>query len=188
MLTYFGMAEDIKTAYLKSYNYEKMEKYNEAIKVLAPLYNKYSKTYTLNLRLGWLFFLNHNYKNAENSYKKSLYVNSSSIEAKLGLLKVFLQTENYQKAYILSSEIIKQDYYNYYGNYYAIKILLLEKKYKIAKINIEKILGLYPTDVLFLVELSKVYKQNKNPLLHKLYNDILILDPNNIYINRVYKK
>ena len=42
----------IKDVYLKSYNYEYMGQYDEAIKVLTPLYEKYTNGYTLNLRFG----------------------------------------------------------------------------------------------------------------------------------------
>jgi tetratricopeptide (TPR) repeat protein len=187
LLSYFSLASDIKVQYLKSYNYEKMQKYTEAIKVLAPLYEKYANGYNLNLRLGWLFFLNKNYQNSSNYYKKAILINAYSIEAKLGLLKIYLYTEDYDKAQILSSKILKQDFYNYYANYYAIQVFLSTQKYGIAKIHIEKMLSIYPTDILFLVQLSIIYKYNKNPLLEKLYKDILILDPNNVYINKVIK-
>jgi tetratricopeptide (TPR) repeat protein len=164
-----------------------MQKYTEAIKVLAPLYQKYANGYNLNLRLGWLFFLNKNYQNSNNYYKKAIRIKPYSIEAKLGLLKIYLYTEDYDKAQILSSEILKQDFYNYYANLYAIKMLLLTKKYSIAKKHIEKMLNIYPTDISFLVQLSVIYKHNKNPLLQELYRDILILDPNNVYVNKLIK-
>ena len=60
-LSYGGSEfQDVKTQYFKSYDYEHMQKYEEAIKVLSPLYKKYPKGYTLNLRFGWLFYLEKN--------------------------------------------------------------------------------------------------------------------------------
>ena len=67
-LMLFGL--DIKKAYYDSYNYEKMGDYKDAIKVLIPIYNKYPNGYTLNLRLGWLFYLSKKYQNALDHYKK----------------------------------------------------------------------------------------------------------------------
>ena len=64
-------ALDVKNAYYKSYNYEKMGDYKDAIKVLIPLYNKYPNAYTVNLRFGWLFYLNKNYKNSIFHYQKA---------------------------------------------------------------------------------------------------------------------
>ncbi|MDQ7068371.1 MAG: hypothetical protein Q9M40_10605 [Sulfurimonas sp.] len=70
-LTLLSASESIKEQYLKSYDYERMGKYSEAIKVLSPLYKKYPKGYTLNLRFGWLFFLDKKYKNAQKHYKEA---------------------------------------------------------------------------------------------------------------------
>lgn len=186
--SYLSVANMIDASYLKSYNYEKMQKYTESIKVFTPLYEKYSNAYTVNLRLAWLFFLNKNYQNSKKYYQKAILIKPYSIEAKLGLLKTDLYTEDYEKAHLLSSEILKQDFYNYYGNYYAIQLFLATGKYAIAKEHIEKMLSIYPTDILFLVQLSIVYHSNQNPLLESLYKDILTLDPNNVYINRLIKR
>ncbi len=41
-----------------------MGDYKDAISVFIPLYEKYPRGYTVNLRLGYLFFLNKNYENA----------------------------------------------------------------------------------------------------------------------------
>ena len=43
----FGLSDEkIQNAYYKSYNYEKIENYNNAIKALMPVYKEYSNTYT----------------------------------------------------------------------------------------------------------------------------------------------
>ena len=68
-VTFASSDEYIKEQYLKSYNYEQIQKYNEAIKVLAPLYKQYPKTYALNLRIGWLYYLNKNYNSAIYYYE-----------------------------------------------------------------------------------------------------------------------
>jgi len=81
----FGL--DIKGLYLKSYNYEKMGSYQDAIKVLIPINKKYEHSYNINLRLAWLFFLDKKYENAIKHYKKALIAIPTSIEAKLGLTK-----------------------------------------------------------------------------------------------------
>ena len=39
------------------------------------------------------------------------------------------------------------------------------------------------TDILFLEQLARVYKVTDSPYLEQLYKDILILDPNNIFVN-----
>jgi len=174
--------KDIKNGYFKSYDYEQMQKYNEAIKVLAPLYKKYPKGYTLNLRYGWLFYLNKNYNDSIKYYKKASLINSYALDPKLGLIRVYLDTYSYKKAESTAYELLKVDYYNYYANLYAIKALIAQKKYKIATSIIKKMLALYPTDIAYLEELAIAYKKTSNKYLEKLYEDILILDPNNVLV------
>ena len=174
--------KDIKDSYFKSYDYEQMQKYEEAIKVLAPLYKKYPKGYTLNLRFGWLFYLNKNYNDSINYYKKAALINSYALDPKLGLIRVYLDTYSYKKAEITAYELLKVDYYNYYANLYAIEALIAQKKYDIATSIITKMLALYPTDISYLEQLAIVYKLTNSKYLKKLYEDILILDPNNVLV------
>ena len=174
--------KDIKDGYFKSYDYEQMQRYDEAIKVLAPLYKKYPNGYTLNLRYGWLFYLNKNYNNSIKYYKKAALVNGYALDPKLGLIRVYLDTYSYHKAETTAYELLKVDYYNYYANLYAIKALIAQKKYYIANKIISKMLALYPTDIAYLEQLAIVYKLTSNKYLQKLYEDILILDPNNVLV------
>jgi len=175
-------AKYIKKQYFKSYDYEQMGKYSEAIKVLAPLYNKYPKGYTLNLRFGWLFYLNKNYNNAIKYYENASIINTYALDPKLGLIRIYLDTYSYTKAESISYQILKIDYYNYYANLYLIKSLIAQSKYDTAQKITVKMLNVYPTDVLYLEQLAIIYKYKKSPLLNQLYNDILILDPNNVYV------
>ncbi len=174
--------DEIKSQYFKSYDYELLGKYKEAIKVLTPLYNKYPKGYTLNLRFGWLFYLNKNYADSIKYYKKASLINSYAFDPKLGLIRVYLDTHSYKDAQIVASELLKIDYYNYYANIYMIQSLNAQKKYDISIKIINKMLSVYPTDISYLELLAVVYKQIKSIYLEKLYEDILILDPNNVFV------
>lgn len=174
--------EDIKTQYFKSYDYEHMQKYGEAIKVLAPLYSKYPKGYTLNLRFGWLFYLDKKYNDSIKYYKNASLIKPYALDPRLGLIRVYLDTYSFQEAELVSYELLKIDYYNYYANLYVIKALIAQKKYDISIKIINKILALYPTDIRYLEQLAIVYKLTENKFLQKLYQDILILDPNNVIV------
>ena len=181
-ITLYAGAEfqDIKSDYFKSYDYERMGKYSEAIKVLTPLYNKYPRGYTLNLRFGWLFYLNKNYNNSIEYYKKAIAINPTSIDPRLGLVRVYLDSHSFNDAKIISYEILKIDYYSYYANLYLIQALIGEEKYSIAQEITNKMLALHPTDVLFLELLAVIYKATNNKDLYAIYESILILDPNNV--------
>ncbi|WP_456479021.1 tetratricopeptide repeat protein [Nautilia sp.] len=181
-------ALDIKKAYYESYNYEKMGDYKDAIKVLIPVYKKYPKGYTINLRLGWLFYLSKKYQNALDHYKKASLTAPYSIEAKLGIMRAYMAAGDYDNALKVGDVILKIDYYNYYGNYYEIVSLIAEKKYDTALKLTNKMLGLYPTSVLFLTELGKIYFVKDKKKARKIFEDILILDPNNVVAKEYLKK
>jgi predicted Zn-dependent protease len=100
---------------------------------------------------------------------------------------VHLELKDYKKAEMLTYELLKIDYYNYYGNIYMIQALIAQKKYKIAKSMTQKMLNLYPTDIAYLELLSIVYKKTGSKYLHDLYENILILDPNNILVRSEMK-
>jgi len=189
LLAIFSFGNEIKTAYLNSYNYEKIADYKDAIKVLIPIVKKYPNGYTLNMRLGYLFYLNKNYKNAINYYKKASLILPNSFEPRLGIMKVYLAIGKNQKVTEIGYSILKRDYFNYYANLYVIKALMNQKKYNDALRLVNKILTIYPTDVTYLVKLAKIYEIKNRAYAKKIYKDsILILDPNNvnakIYLNK----
>jgi len=173
--------KNIEQIYYKSYNYEKMGDYKDAIKVLIPLYDKYSNGYTINLRLGWLFYLNKNYLNSIKHYQKASVILPYSIEPKLGLMRDYLAMQKFKEALRIGNIILREDYYNYYGNYYEILALKGIKDYKTALKITNKMLSLYPTSVLFLDALGEIYYlENKKDLAKKVFENVLLLEPNNV--------
>jgi tetratricopeptide (TPR) repeat protein len=174
--------KSIKSDYFKSYDYEQVGKYKEAIKILSPLYKKYPNGYTLNLRLAWLFYLQKKYNDSTKYYKKASLINTNALDPKLGLIRVYLATYSYEEAQNVSTELLKIDYYNYYANFYMAKALIGQKKYKIAIKLTDKMLTLYPTDILFLEQLLISYKATKSKSYKEIYESILILDPNNVLV------
>lgn len=176
----------IKEAYLQSYNYEQIGKYKDAIKTLSPLYKKYPHGYTINLRLGWLFYLNKNYSDALKYYKKASLIKTYAFEPILGIIRVYLATASYREAQDFTAEILKKDYYNYYANLYMCQALIGQKKYDIAETVANKMLMNYPTDILFLEELFLIYKARDDKRYQDIYNSILILDPNNVLVRSAH--
>jgi len=89
--------EEIQKAYWDSYNYEKMQNYEDAIKALMPVYEAYPNGYTVNLRLGWLYYLQGHYANARYHYERAMKVAPASIEAKLGYTLPLLKQQKYRE-------------------------------------------------------------------------------------------
>ena len=180
--------DTIKETYSKSFEYEKMGNYKEAIKILQPLYQKYPKGYTLNLRLGWLFFLSKRYNNALKHYQKASLILPSSFEPRLGICRVYLATQYWEKAKIISYSILKEDPLNYYANLYATQALIKENNFKDAQYIIRKMLIRYPTDISFLELKAYIESIIDIKLAINTYNTILTLDPNNVLATIFFKK
>jgi len=180
--------EKIREAYYKSYNYEKMGDYKDAIKVLIPVYETYPNGYTVNLRLAWLFYLNKNYQNAIKHYKLAQKVAPYSFEPKLGLMRVYNTIGKFNKTLEIGNVLLKSDYYNYYGNYYYAYALFALKDYKNSIVVCNKMLSVYPTSVLFLNLLGENYwYMEEKEKAKKIFKDVLILDPNNIVAKNFLK-
>lgn len=176
---YTGEDSEIKSSYYASFQYEKTEQYRKAIEVLDPLLKKYPKGYTLHLRVAWLNYLDYNFQDALAYYERATLLSPYSLDARLGLTRVYLDTYAYQKAQTIAFEILKIDYYNYYANLYAIKALTAQKKYSIAIQITHKMLALYPTDISFLELLAKLYEQTDHTSYPMILEDLAILDPEN---------
>jgi len=185
--------QSIKNAYQKSYLYEKVGDYKDAIRALMPVYEAYPDGYTVNLRLGWLYYLWGKYKNSIFHYRKAIRAIPTSVEAKLGLTLPLIAQQNWSEAEKVLYQILKIDYYNYYGNLRLCNVLEGEKKYSLVQSVAIKMLTVYPTSVPFLIYLAKSYyhlgylKKAK-----KLFEDILILDPENVeaktYLQKLEEK
>lgn len=188
--TAFGLSYDeIKDAYYRSYQYEKTGNYEDAIKSLMPVYKSYPEGYTINLRLGWLYYLNKKYANSIFHYEKAMKVAPYSIEAKLGYTLPLLAQGKYADVEKVCYQILNTDFYNYYGNLRLSFVLRMQKKYDIAEKVINKMLVIYPTDLNFLLELGLLkFFTGKKDEAKKILRDLLILDPENVTAKEYLEK
>lgn len=173
--------EQISQAYYKSYNYEKSGNYQDAIKALQLVYNEYSKAYGVNNRLGYLYRLNAQFKNAETHYKQAAAALPDALTPKLGLMYVYLQAKKYDEASKIGYQILSIDYYNYYGNLRLAYVLRQIDQLDLAEKVLIKMLTRYPSDVLYLTELGLLKYQQKNFVRATvIMQEVLILDPENV--------
>ncbi len=122
-----------------------------------------------------------NYNNAIKHYQKAISSAKNAIEPKLGLSQVYMAKHAYGDAKKILYEVLKLDLSNYYANLYLTRVLRLNKEYSAGKNLVYRMLALYPTGVPFLEELAQYYELQKEVELAKsTYEDIIILDPNNI--------
>jgi tetratricopeptide (TPR) repeat protein len=177
-------SDQIESAYHNSYNYEKAGNYTDAIKAIQLILEKHPKTYTVNSRLGYFYRLNNQFPMSILHYRNAVNILPNSITSKLGLQYTYLLAKNFPKSLEISYQIISSDYYNFYGNYRLAYTLVSTEKYDLAEKVINKMLVLYPTDVLFLTELGLLQiKQSKLDMAKITLYAVLILDPENIRAN-----
>lgn len=173
--------QEVRDAYYKSYQYEQTENYNDAIKSILIVYQEYPNTYTVNLRLGWLYYLNSNYANSLKRYADAGRIAPASLEAKLGHLLPLLAQQRYRDVEKEAFQILNIDYYNYYGNLRLAYALRMLKKHDTAEKIALKMLEIYPLDVSFLIEYA-LAKHGMGDVATAVesFHSVLTLDPENI--------
>ena len=172
---------EIRDAYHKSYRYEKAQNYSDAIKALAPVITAYPQAYTVNLRLGWLNYLNGGFATARTHYQAAIKAAPDSLEAKLGHTLPLLAQEKWEEVEAIAKQILRLDPANYTANLRLAYASRLQKKFDAAEAILNGTLVLYPTDISLLTELAlvKLAKDNKAEA-KRLFNDVVTLDPENV--------
>ncbi len=172
--------QEIRDAYYKSYSYEKLQDYENAINSLSTIVRDYPQGYTVNLRLGWLYYLKRNYANSIHYYKQAIKAKPHALEAKLGYSYPLLAQRKYEEVESVLYRILSIDHYNYYANLKLVYALRMQKKYDLAEKISKDMLALYPIDVLFLTELALTKDGQKEARAAAgIFWNILILDPEN---------
>ncbi len=170
--------EQIKNSYLISYQHEAQKKITDAINDLKPVYLNYPKTYTVNYRLGWLYYLNKNYANAVTHLQKAISISPMSMEVMNTLALVHAVKANWEELEILCVKIQKIDYYNRNANYWYAHTLKMQGKYGLAVKVARKMLAVYPTSISFLQILGEnLYFGNYKKESASVFYNLLILSP-----------
>ena len=171
---------EIQDAYSKSYNFEILEKYDQAITHLKSIVEKYPDTYTVNYRLGWLYYLNGKYNNSLTHLKKASLVYPSSTEVINTTTLVHVARMEWDKVISNATEAINIDYYNFYANYWYSVALKVQKKYNLAIKIDRKMLTVLPVSTLFLAELGEnLVLSGSTEEGQQILESVLIIEPLN---------
>jgi tetratricopeptide (TPR) repeat protein len=157
--------------------------------MLAPVFNQYGKTYTVNLRLGYLYNLNKQYANAEQHYKSAQQAIPTAITPYLGLMSVYQNKGQLDQAASQGQQLLKMDSYNYYGNLQMASIFWQQKKYTEALKVYQKMLGIYPTDTVYLAAYGELlYAVGDVINGQSVLENLLIIDPENTVAKKILKR
>ncbi len=170
------MAQDIKSeAFRKSYAYEASKQYANAISELLSLR---MDTYAVNLRLGWLYYINGDYKNSLFYYSRSIQSRPTSIEARFGYVLPAAKLKAWDKVAAQYEAILKQDPNNSKANYYRGLMYYNIGEYAKAAPYFDRIEALYPFDYdIVILSAWNSYYLKKIEKAKQLFNQALIIQP-----------
>jgi len=134
----------LQKAFHNSYADEANKNYMAAISDISPYYSDGS--YELNLRLGWLYYLNKNYTASQNYYSKAVALRPTSVEPKFGYIKPLSFLQSWDKVLEQYQEIIKLDPQNTQANYWAGIIYYNRKQFASSIKYFKTVVTLYPFD------------------------------------------
>ena len=178
-------ATSIHDAFKQSLQYEQSQNYKDAIRALIPVYKSRKNLYTINLRIGWLFYLSANYANSIKHYQNAIKLAPNAIEPLLGKLLPLLAQQHYKEVELTAYKILRIDSHNYYGNLRLIIALRLQNKFDLALSAVHKMRTLYPGDIVFIEHEALIYELSKEfEKATELYVKLLNLDPENLSAKR----
>lgn len=135
---------NISTAFYNSYTNENEKNYDKAIQVLNAVYSESS--YDINLRLGWLYYIQGDYLKSQNKYKQAVKLAPKSIEAKFGLIYPLTALQNWNEVLKIYEQILLLDPNNSKANYHVAYIYYVRKDFTKAYQYAYKTYTLYPFD------------------------------------------
>lgn len=151
LLIFSGMgisfSQDYKAlgeAFSQSYTHENAAEYGKAIDDLKKVYDE--KSYEINLRLGWLFYMSGLFTESQSYYQRAIALRPLSVEARLGFIYPASSVGNWDKVITQYLSILKIDPNNTTANYRLGLIYYGRKEYQQAYRHFEKVVNLYPFD------------------------------------------
>lgn len=171
-----GPDSDLQKAFKESYSYEKSMQYSEAITVLKNVYQE--SIYEINLRLGWLYYLNKQYDESLVYYQKAVDLMPYCIEAKFGIVYPLAAQEKWDKVAEQYVAIIAIDPQNTLANYRLGLSYYYKADYSTAYKYFEKVVNLYPFDYSSVLMYGWTnYQLGKKREAELLFNKVLLMSP-----------
>lgn len=166
----------LTAAFSDSYAKEKSGKYGDAATALKTYYD--ANSYEINLRLGWLTYLQGQFTESMGYYNKAIDLMPYAIEPRLGLVLPASSLGNWDMVIAQYSKILTIDPNNTVTLYRLGLISYDRKDYNQAYKYFEKVVNLYPFDYQSVVMLAWTnYKLGKTREAKILFNKALLYYP-----------
>jgi len=169
---------NLQKAFSNSYELEAQEKYSEAIKTMQSIYLENS--YEINLRLGWLYYLNADHNNSIIFYNKAIKLMPVATEPLWLIVSPLASLEKWNEVERIYIRILKLDPKNALANYRLGLIYYYRKDYVRAKKFFDISLNLFPFEYNYMLmsAWTNYFLGNKNDA-RVLFNKVLLYSPNN---------
>ncbi len=139
--------EEKISAFNSSINEAVKGNYQKAIDVLLNVYKNYENDYLINLRLGYLYYLQKKYDKSIEYYQKAIQLTQEkSIEPYLGITLPLAGQEKWDEVARTYQKILSIDPNNYIANLRLGQIYFNRKEYSKAETLLRKVYNLYPGD------------------------------------------
>jgi tetratricopeptide (TPR) repeat protein len=169
----------LTAAFSESYAKEKAGKYADAVIALKAIYTPDS--YEINLRLGWLTYLQGQFTESLGYYNKATELMPYAIEPRLGLVLPASSLGNWDLVITQYTKILSIDPNNTVTLYRLGLISYDKKDYKQAYQYFEKVVNLYPFDYQSVLMLAWTnFKLGKTREAKVLFNKALLYYPDDV--------
>ena len=180
--SHFATAQnEVVNAFSSSYKFESFKQYDKAIGALKTVYD--INSYEINVRLGWLNYLQGEYTESEKHYNQALTIQSKSIEALLGLTYPQAAMLNWKNLASTYAKVLLLDPKNKTANFRLGQIFYNKKQFKKAENNLELVCNSYPFDFDANVLMAQIKtKQGNISEAKEFYTKALLYNPDSIVI------
>ncbi|MBQ9101153.1 MAG: tetratricopeptide repeat protein [Paludibacteraceae bacterium] len=168
-------AQDKVVAFSKSYELEADKQYLAAVSTLKLLK---INSYAVNLRIGWLFYLNGNYKESVAYYVKAIQLRPTAIEARFGYILPAAKLKMWKNVAAQYDAILKLDPQNSKANYYRGLMFYNVGEYSKAEPYFDRVEQMYPFDYdIVILSAWNSYFLKRYDKAKLLFNQALLIQP-----------
>lgn len=149
-------------AWRDSYALESNGRYGEAALAIEPLLRE-SPTHELGLmRRAWLSYLQGRHSESLRDYNQALFVNGTSLEARLGLTLPLLAQKRWSEAASEARKVLAMSAWNYTAHLRLLQAEEGEKRWDEVARHASQLVARYPSDSGFYVYLARAEAQRGN--------------------------
>lgn len=176
-------------AWQRSYSLEAVGQYAQAAQLLEPFLGSAADAEFAQLRSGWLYYLDGNYSRSIKHYQTALKLNTSSLEAQLGLSLPLLAQQRWREAALHCKAVIAESKWNYYAH---LRLMVAEEGMQLWDTLIEHSRALtarYPADPGFFVYLARAYQHKGDTnKAREAYSQVLVRMPQHVEATQYLSK